>query len=96
MWKLKLIREQLWLRNAKSFGYELLDIKLGGVLTRLASHKRRIESYLDGSVSRLEELEEKRMPYFQTKQSMNHDRKTPMNENRWHYIVSGCCMIDTI
>ena len=93
---MKTIREQLWLRDAKPFGYELLDIKLGGVLTRLASHKRRIESYLNGSVSRLEELEQERMPYFAVKEAKNHPVEESMLENRWHYIVSGCCLMDTI
>lgn len=96
MWKLKLIREQLWLRDAKPFGYELLDIKLGGVLTRLASNKRRLESYLNGTVDRLEELEQERLPYFPTRESRNHDPEISMSENRWHFIVSGCCLIDTI
>lgn len=96
LWKMKTIREQLWLRDAKPFGYELLDIKLGGVLTRLASHKRRIESYLNGSVSRLEELEQERMPYFAVKEAKNHPVEESMLENRWHYIVSGCCLMDTI
>lgn len=94
--EMKLIREQLWLRDAKPFGYELLDIKLGGVMTRLESHRRRIESYLDGSISHLEELEQERLPYFTVEKSMGHDPKKSMSENRWHFIVSGCCLMDTI
>lgn len=90
--KMKLLREQLWMKDAKPFGYELLDIKLGGVLTRLASHKRRLESYLDGKLGRLEELEQERMPYFDDPQGA----QDVMRENRWHYIVSGCSLMDTI
>lgn len=88
MWKLKWIREELWLQDAKAFGYELLDIKLGGVITRLESHRRRIQSYLDGKVRKLEELEQERLPYF----ADEHHH----SENRWDKIISGCSLFDTI
>ena len=39
-------------------------MKLGGVITRLKSTGRRIDNYLNGKVSRLEELEETRLPYL--------------------------------
>lgn len=96
MWNMKLIREQLWLSDAKPFGYELLDIKLGGVITRLESNRRRIHSYLEGRAPSLEELEQPRLPYFPTAASLNHERNVPLSENRWNKIVSGCDLIDTI
>lgn len=96
MWHLKLLREQLWLHDAKPFGYELLDIKLGGVITRLESNRRRIRSYLDGNVPSLEELEQPRLPYFPTEQSLHHERQVALSENQWNKIISGCNLIDTI
>lgn len=93
---MKLIREELWLRDAKSFGYELLDIKLGGVITRLESNRRRIRSYLEGRVSALEELEQPRLPYFPTETSLHHSRDIALSENKWNNIISGCCLIDTL
>ena len=94
--EMKLLREQLWFGDAKPFGYEFLDIKLGGVITRLDSHCRRIRSYLDGKVSSLIELEQERMPYFPTDISVNHGRDICLRENRWNKIVSGCDLVDTI
>lgn len=44
--------------EAKPFGYELMDVKLGSVITRLNSTIRRIKKYLDGSIPCLEKLEE--------------------------------------
>ena len=38
--------------EAKPFGYELMDVKLGSVITRLNSTIRRIKKYLDGSIWR--------------------------------------------
>lgn len=86
--EMKRIREEIWMTDAKPFGYELLDVKLGGVITRLKSTGRRIDNYLNGKVSRLEELEETRLPYFTDEM----DKR----ENRWDRITSGCDLNDTI
>ena len=93
---LKVLREQIWLKDAKPFGFELLDIRLSAVAVRLESHARRINTYLTGAIERLEELEQVRMPYFAAKTSMGHDRTASLTENRWNNIISGCNMIDTI
>ena len=81
-------REDLWMSEAKPFGYELMDIKLGGVITRLTSTSRRLKRYLDGTITHLEELEEERLPYF--------EKNAVKRENRWSQIISGCDLIDTI
>lgn len=78
----------MWMAEAKPFGYELLDLKLGGVIIRLESTRRRLRSFLDGEVSRLEELEAERLSYF----GGDMDKR----ENRWSRIVSGSDLIDTI
>ena len=56
---MKSSREKIWMNDAKPFGYEILDIKIGGVITRLKSTGYRIDNYLNGNVPRLEELEER-------------------------------------
>ena len=71
--------------EAKPFGYELMDVKLGSVITRLNSTIRRIKKYLDGSIPCLEKLEETRLPYFEK----NADKR----ENRWSQIISGSDLI---
>lgn len=86
--EMKELRENLWMSEAKPFGYELLDIRLGGVITRLQSTSRRLKQYLDGRIPHLEELEEKRLPYF--------EKNAVKRENRWSQIISGCDLIDTI
>nr|WP_314503112.1 beta-N-acetylhexosaminidase [uncultured Lachnoanaerobaculum sp.] len=86
--KMKILREELWMYDAKPWGYELMDIKLGGVITRLESTKRRVFSYVNGELSSLEELENERLPYF--------GEKSAKRENRWNRIISGCDLVDTI
>lgn len=93
---MKDVREKIWLHDAKAFGYELLDIKLGGVMTRLESNQRRLNSYVNGQVTTLEELEHKRLPFFKTELSMGHPATISLNANQWDKIVSGCNIIDTI
>lgn len=53
----------LWFSTNKPMGWEILDIRLGGVRARLESTKGRLESYLGGQCDRLEELEEERLPF---------------------------------
>lgn len=86
--KMKILREDLWISEAKPFGYELMDVKLGAVITRLNSTIRRIKKYLDGSIPCLEEMEETRLPCF--------EKSADKRENRWSQIISGSDLIDTI
>lgn len=88
LWKLKELREDLWMADAKPFGYELIDLRMGGVITRLDSTRRRLHSYVEGKISRLEELETERIPYFAEGE--------PAIENHWQRAVSGADFTDTI
>ena len=50
-------REQ-WMRENKPQGFEAHDIRLGGLIYRIRHCKERIEAYIEGSLSSIEELEE--------------------------------------
>lgn len=47
----------------KPFGYEVQDIRLGGLKQRLLTAMERIDCYLTGEVERLEELEQADLPF---------------------------------
>ena len=47
----------LWHKENKAFGWEIHDARLGGLLQRIKTCKRRINNYLEGSLERIEELE---------------------------------------
>lgn len=49
-----------WMSYNKPFGYEVHDIRLGGVIARFETARARITAYLAGEVERIEELEEER------------------------------------
>ncbi len=64
-------REQ-WMSTYKPFGWEVLDCRYGGVLTRLDSTAYRIEKYLNGEIKNIAELEEERLYYDGMNRPKNH------------------------
>lgn len=59
--QLRLAHRKLWMTYNKPFGWEILDIRYGGAMTRLRTTADRLQEYLNGEVDRLEELEEKKL-----------------------------------
>ncbi|MDC3413822.1 beta-N-acetylhexosaminidase [Aquibacillus sp. 3ASR75-11] len=54
---------EVWLDRNKPFGWEVLDIRYGGVITRMATAQYRTKQWLEGQIKRIDELEETRQ-YF--------------------------------
>ena len=54
---------KLWMWENKPQGFELFDLRLSGMAGRCESTQKRILQYLDGELTRLEELEEETL-YF--------------------------------
>ena len=79
------LREQMWQEEFKPNGYEVMDVRMAGVETRLKSARRRILDYLDGKIPSLPELEEERLPYFTNEEGKNASGKC----NLWENIVSA-------
>ncbi len=50
-----------WFAECKANGYEVLDLRMGGLESRTKTCIRRIELYLDGQLDALEELEGERL-----------------------------------
>ena len=60
-----------WLQMFKPFGWEVLDIRYGGVMNRLDTAALRLLDYVDGTIERIEELEEERLVYSSSNQFNN-------------------------
>jgi len=76
-----------WLATYKPFGWEVLDIRYGGVLARIDSTIERLTLYLEGKIDKIEELEQERL-YFD-----GMERPTGVKVghiNRYNRIVSAC------
>lgn len=61
--KLRNIHRRQWLKTYKPFGWEVLDIRYGGLLGRIETVKDRLDNYVLGEIDCIEELEEDRL-YF--------------------------------
>ena len=61
---LREVWRRLWMRDNHPAGFEVHDIRLGGVYARLTSARRRILSFCDGEIARIEELELVPLPYL--------------------------------
>jgi len=57
------IHRRIWLAMYKPAGWEVFDVRYGGVLARIATASARLRAYLAGEISRVEELEEERHPF---------------------------------
>lgn len=53
-----------WNKENKTFGFEVQDIRLGGLIGRLYDVKERLFEYAKGKADRIEELEQERLPVY--------------------------------
>jgi len=63
--ELRITHRRLWMATCKPFGWEVLDIRYGGVLARILTAQDRLNDYAEGHIDRIEELEQDRLPYEQ-------------------------------
>ncbi len=82
--KLKYARMKEWYLTNKSYGFEVLDHRFGGIISRLNTTKFVLEDYLNGNLDKIEELEEGRLPAV-------HHREEGMGEVL-HYNRALRCM----
>ena len=68
----------LWLKMYKPFGWEVLDIRYGGLIARLDTAVYRLKEWLDGKIPKIEELEEERL-YFEGPYPMPKDASLGRN-----------------
>lgn len=54
----------LWMTENKGFGFEVLDLRIGGLIPRIDTVLSMLEDYLSGKSERIYELEEERLEYF--------------------------------
>lgn len=71
------VREQ-WDRENKIFGFEVQDIRIGGLQKRLNTLTRRLGDYLAGRLDSLPELAEDRPPYTGREETTDEERNVIM------------------
>lgn len=83
--QLRQSHRKLWFSMYKPFGWEVIDIRYGGVLTRMETAKYRLSEYLNGEIDVLPELEEERL-YFEGPYPMSEDA---LGRNNYRQIVTA-------
>ncbi len=74
------LREQ-WMRENKSFGFDVLDIRIYGLIGQLESARVILEQWITGERECVEELEADRLPY------MDCPEDCSLTVNRWQMIA---------
>jgi len=74
-----------WYNENKTFGFDVQDIRFGALKERIRSAQLRINDYLSGKISRIEELEQERLDYQCRK---GDDVGKHISANLWSEIVT--------
>ena len=61
--KVRLAHRDVWMRYCKAFGWDVLDIRYGGLICQLDTGALRVKLYAERKLEQLEELEEMRLPF---------------------------------
>ena len=77
-----------WMTQNKAQGFEVLDIRLGGLIRRLHTTAETVSLYLSGEYDCIEELQEQKL-YFEPRKE--EDGEYPILENcLWREMVTAC------
>lgn len=54
-----------WMRENKGFGFEVIDVRIGGgLIARIDTVAKVLNDYIGGKIDKIDELEEERIEYF--------------------------------
>lgn len=81
-----------WLKENKVFGLDTVDIRMGGLLQRIKRAESRIENYLAGEISRIDELEVDILPFNDFYGDKDFAATTA---NQWHTIATASTIYTT-
>lgn len=78
--------QALWFNENKPHGFDVHDLRLGGLKQRLISCRKRLIAYLDGDIVEIPELKEKLLCWFGNNEVFCKD--TPKNMNVWQEMAT--------
>ena len=92
--KLEALRQShrtAWLKYSKSFGWEVHDVRYGGLIARFKTVKKSIADYLDGVTAEIEELGEERLTFDGREETAPNTR--PFWWNRYGDIITAGTLV---
>lgn len=75
-----------WYKENKAFGYEIQDLRIGGIIQRMDTAILKVKAYLDGTINRIEELEVEVLDYYGNKAEIQKSHN--IAEFRYKPVVS--------
>ena len=88
---LPVLRKQ-WMMENKSFGFDVQDIRLGGLRNRMLTAQLILRDYLNGKTDHIEELEQERLPYQKSGCSDYYESNPYTTFHRFADIITACVM----
>lgn len=82
--ELRSAHRRQWLTMNKPFGWEVIDIRYGGLLNRLETTKDRIERFVHGELDQIEELDQERLYY-----SPRFEQSTGLGWGSYYYRMAS-------
>lgn len=76
-----------WYKENKPFGFDVQDIRIGGLKERIKSVTWSVEQYLNGAMSQIEELEQERL-LLDARENPGY-RTLPLYHNDWKSMVTA-------
>ncbi|MFL2134116.1 beta-N-acetylhexosaminidase [Desemzia sp. FAM 24101] len=61
--ELRIAHRNVWMEYNKPFGWEVLDIRYGGTISRMSTAVDRVTDYLNGKLDEISELKENKLPF---------------------------------
>ena len=78
--------EKQWFYDNKPCGFDVQDIRLGGIIRRTSACRRRLIDYVNGRIDSIPELEEKLLPFGKKNVPGNYNNaKTYLTTNVLHH-----------
>ena len=81
----------LWLKENKSFGMEIMDVRIGGLIARIETVSIILSDYLKGRTEKIYELEEERLPLDMGEHLTGDEIYAPIH-NHWLTTYSINCI----
>lgn len=66
--------EKQWMKDNKPHGFDVQDLRLGGIIRRTNACRARILDYVNGKIDRIEELDEALLPFKEKEASINANK----------------------
>lgn len=82
--------EKQWFTDNKPHGFDVQDMRLGGLMQRTDACRRRLLAYANGQLDRIDELDEKLLPYKEPGKSFGFNN-APRNATV-NVIYMGCVL----